>query len=91
MTKTEALAAALAHFGGSPTALARAIGGDVQRQHVEYWIKAGQGVPVPHCAAVEQALSGAITRRQLQPDVWHRVWPELVTDEFPAPAAQEAA
>ena len=90
MTKTEALAAALAHFGGSPTAMARAVGGDVQRQHVEHWLKQG-AVPVPHCAAVEAATGGAVTRRQLQPDVWHRVWPELVTAEFPAPADKAAA
>jgi DNA-binding transcriptional regulator YdaS (Cro superfamily) len=91
MTKTEALAAALAFFDGSPTALARAIGGGVQRQNIEHWMKLESGVPVPHCAAVEQATGGAVTRRQLQPDVWHRVWPELVTAEFPAPEPTPAA
>lgn len=90
MTKAAALAAALAHFGGSPTAMARAIGGGILRQHVEHWVSQG-GVPVPHCAAVEAATGGRVTRRQLQPDVWHRIWPELVTDEFPAPSEQAAA
>lgn len=80
MNKTEALTAALALFGGSPTAMARAIGGDVQRQHVEHWVKQG-AVPVPHCAAVERATGGVITRRHLQPDVWRRVWPELAASE----------
>lgn len=91
MTKTEALAAALAFFDGSPTALARAIGGGVQRQNVEHWVKSEFGVPVPHCAAVETATDGAVTRRDLRPDDWHRIWPELATAEFPAPELAPAA
>lgn len=33
---------ALAMFEDSPTKLARAIGGGVLRQHIEFWLKAGK-------------------------------------------------
>lgn len=38
------------------------------------------------CVAIERATGGAITRRALRADDWWRIWPELVTDEFPIPA-----
>lgn len=36
-----------------------------------------RGVPVEHCALIEQATSGVVTRQQLRPTDWHRIWPEL--------------
>jgi len=44
-----------------------------------------------YCVAIEVATAGAVTRRDLRPDDWHRIWPELVTDEFPAPEPTPAA
>jgi len=38
------------------------------------------------CVRIEQVTDGVVTRRLLRPDDWHRIWPELVTAEFPAPA-----
>lgn len=29
--------------------------------------------------AIERATSGAVTRRDLRPDDWHLIWPELAT------------
>lgn len=47
-------------------------------------------VPSPeYCVAIERATNGAVSRRDLRPDDWYRIWPELVNVEFPAP--QEAA
>lgn len=46
-----------------------------------------RGVPILHCLAIEQATAGAVTRRDLRPDDWQRIWPELDT----APAATAAA
>jgi DNA-binding transcriptional regulator YdaS (Cro superfamily) len=43
------------------------------------------------CVAIERATDGKVTRRDLRPDDWHRIWPELVTEEFPAPALPEPA
>jgi len=34
-------------------------------------------VPVAHGAAIEQFTDGAITRKQLFPADWQRIWPEL--------------
>lgn len=39
------------------------------------------------CVAIEQASAGKVTRRDLRPSDWHLIWPELVTDEHPAPTA----
>lgn len=35
------------------------------------------------CVAIERATCGAVTRRDLRPDDWHLIWPELA--EQPAP------
>lgn len=50
-------------------------------------------VPGPElCVLIESATGGAVTRRDLRPDDWWRIWPELVTDEHPAPEeARDAA
>jgi DNA-binding transcriptional regulator YdaS (Cro superfamily) len=37
------------------------------------------------CVLIEKITNGAVTRRDLRPDDWHRIWPELVTPEHPAP------
>lgn len=46
--------------------------------------------PVSPVAAVdiERATGGQVTRRELRPTDWHRIWPELVTDEHPAPSQE---
>lgn len=51
-----------------------------------------RGVPLLHCAAIELATGGTVTRRDLRPNDWWRIWPELVTAEHPIPAeARDAA
>lgn len=48
-------------------------------------------LPSPaNCTAIEKATAGAVTRRDLRPDDWHRIWPELITAEHPAPEAAQA-
>ena len=58
-------------------ALSDAIG--VRYQIVQGWRdkKRRVATPVEHCASIEVALNGAVTRQQLRPDDWHRIWPEL--------------
>ena len=46
-------------------------------------------VPVEHCAAIELATDGKVTRKELRPDDWQRVWPELV-DSAAAPLDEKA-
>ena len=74
---------------GSQAALAEKLG--VTRGAVNQWKSPDRFVPLEHCAAIERATNGAVTRRDLRPDDWHRIWPELVTAEFPAPADKAAA
>ena len=66
--------------------LARQVG--VSPALVYQWRTAKRPVPIEHCAAIEHATSGEVSRRDLRPDDWQRIWPELAT---PAPAQQEAA
>ena len=43
--------------------------------------------PTPqNCVAIEQATSGAVSRRDLRPDDWGDIWPELIDNEHPWPA-----
>lgn len=75
---------------GTGSKLAGVLG--VNRVLISQWAApGGRAVPVEHCAALELATGGAVSRRQLRPDDWHRIWPELVTSEFPAPEAKAAA
>jgi len=39
--------------------------------------------------SIERESDRAVTRRELRPTDWWAIWPELVTDEFPAPAPAE--
>lgn len=36
---------------------------------------------------IENESGGAVTRRDLRPNDWWLIWPELVTDEHPIPPA----
>jgi DNA-binding transcriptional regulator YdaS (Cro superfamily) len=69
--------------------LARLIG--VHPVLVSQWAGGKRDVPIEHCAAIEQATQGAVTRQQLRPADWARIWPELQGDEHDAsPPASSA-
>lgn len=38
------------------------------------------------CVAIEQVTHKKVTRRDMRPEDWHLIWPELVTAKHPAPA-----
>ena len=40
---------------------------------------------------LEEESGGELSRRMLCQKTWHRIWPELVTEEFPAPDEIEPA
>lgn len=48
---------------------------------VSQWLRPGTrtGRPVPpkQCVRIEQLTRGAVTRRELRPDDWREIWPEL--------------
>ncbi|WP_092002941.1 YdaS family helix-turn-helix protein [Polaromonas sp. OV174] len=77
-------------IAGSQRALAEAIG--LGQTAVANWIKRGGLVPVEHCAPIETAFSGAVTRKELRPDDWEIHWPELAVPATspPIPRAIEA-
>lgn len=53
--------------------LARRLG--VSKAAVSQWLSGV--VPIERCVAIERATNGAVTRRQLRPDDWQEIWPEL--------------
>lgn len=61
--------AAMAVLGGSPTAMAVAVGEPVKRQNVEHWLKSGR-VPAEHAPSVEAA-----TRRAGKPILCEELCP----------------
>lgn len=70
----EAFNKALVIVGG-PTEMARIIG--VTTQAVCFWRDGKRILPVEHGAAIEAATKGVVSRKELYPNDWRRVWPEL--------------
>ena len=73
----EALERAI-RIAGSQAALASICG--VVQGAVANWKSRGN-VPPEYCPAIERATNGAVTRRDLRPEDWQRIWPELATQE----------
>lgn len=47
----------------------------VKPNRVNNW--RSRGVPIDQCVPVERATEGEVTRRDLRPDDWEQIWPEL--------------
>ncbi|MGY6273483.1 YdaS family helix-turn-helix protein [Achromobacter denitrificans] len=62
----------------SAAALARSVG--VSPALVYQWRTDRRPVPVEHCASIELATAGAVTRRDLRPEDWQRIWPEMADE-----------
>ena len=60
---------------GGPAKLARALG--ISSSAVSQWVKGARPVPVDRMAAIERATGGVVTRRELRPEDWAEIWPEL--------------
>jgi DNA-binding transcriptional regulator YdaS (Cro superfamily) len=56
--------------------LANLIG--VSPAQINHWTSGFRPVPLQHCAAIELATNGVISRKDLCPDHWARNWPELL-------------
>lgn len=71
MADRTAIQRVLDRFDNSPSKVAAALGGNVKRQHVEYWVKVGR-VPAEHCPDLE-ALAD-VPCEELCPGVnWARI------------------
>jgi DNA-binding transcriptional regulator YdaS (Cro superfamily) len=44
---------------------------------VSQWRNGIRPIPIERCPDIERATEGAVTRRDLRPDDWQRIWPEL--------------
>ena len=74
---------------GGQTQLANALG--VTAAAVSHWVTGLRPVPIQHCFAIERATRGAVTRRDLRPDDWHLIWPELSDMPSAQPATAPTA
>lgn len=73
---------AAAKIVGSQKALARELG--ISSVAVGQWGRnsaASRGVPPKQCVRIEQLTSGKVTRRELRPDDWREIWPELAAND----------
>ncbi|MVW72155.1 YdaS family helix-turn-helix protein [Bordetella sp. 15P40C-2] len=64
---------------GRLATLARDIGAPIS--NTSEWASGRRPVPVERCADIERATDGAVTRRDLRPHDWARIWPELAEKE----------
>jgi DNA-binding transcriptional regulator YdaS (Cro superfamily) len=73
------------------------VGRRVSVVQLRQWIHGYDGrMPgAAYCVAIEAATDGQVTRRDLRPDDWHDIWPELAGPTHTAApqceARQEAA
>jgi DNA-binding transcriptional regulator YdaS (Cro superfamily) len=70
---------AACEYLGSQSALAKVV--QVKPPVVSQWINCLRPVPIEKCVAIEQATNGEVTRKDLRPDDWERIWPELSEKE----------
>jgi len=47
------------------------------------WIEGIRPVAIRHCIAIERATANQVTRKDLRPDDWQNIWPELATTGEP--------
>ncbi|WP_332888354.1 transcriptional regulator [Candidimonas nitroreducens] len=64
---------------GGMTKLAQKLGLPVQV--VSSWAAGARPVPIIRCVEIEELTGGEVTRKQLRPDDWWQIWPELRGEE----------
>lgn len=77
---------------GASRRMAEALG--AYASDVSSWASGRRRPGVAYCVAIEQHTQGAVTRRDLRPDDWQDIWPELADPQpntAPAPAQQAPA
>jgi DNA-binding transcriptional regulator YdaS (Cro superfamily) len=66
---------------GGGAKLAKLVG--VKPPTVSQWLKYTRPVPPIRCLAIESATGGIVSRSDLRPDDWHKIWPEFVPARQP--------
>ena len=54
---------------------------------ISQWANALRPVPPERCVEIERVTEGEVSRKDLRPDDWHKIWPELVAAPTPRRAA----
>lgn len=76
---------------GRQAALAKSIG--AHAPDVSRWADGSRPIPDKYGAPIESATSGLVTRKEMFPDTWFIVWPELLNNDnaptTPSPALIE--
>ena len=70
-----------ADFCGGITKLAAALG--IGQSVVSNWKARGTLIEAVYCTAIEQLTKGKVRRKDLRPDDWAAIWPELATIDGP--------
>ena len=58
---------------------------------ISQWANELRPVPPERCVEIERATAGKVSRKDLRPEDWHKIWPELAaapgraTDPVPVP------
>lgn len=60
---------------GRQVSLAEKIG--VGSNYLNQIVNGRRPLPIKYCAKIELATDGQVSRRDLRPDDWHEIWPEL--------------
>jgi DNA-binding transcriptional regulator YdaS (Cro superfamily) len=60
---------------GRQAALAKHLG--VSPPNVVAWSTGEKPIPLAHGAQIDLFTGGAVTRKEMFPDSWRRIWPEL--------------
>ncbi|QMT41260.1 transcriptional regulator [Neisseria shayeganii] len=60
---------------GASSALAKKSG--IHPEVISMYKTGKRKVTGKDCLKIEQATNGQVTRRDLRPDDWHEIWPEL--------------
>lgn len=63
---------------GRAAALARHLG--VSQAFMSDMASGEKSIPTDHMAAIEAFTAGAVTRREMCPQDWARIWPELAEE-----------
>lgn len=73
---------AINHFGGLAK-FSRALG--VKPPSALSWRDSNKPLPILRCVQIEQATNGLVTRKDLRPNDWHLIWPELAETQTKEP------
>jgi DNA-binding transcriptional regulator YdaS (Cro superfamily) len=74
-------------LAGGPAKVARCLTPPVSTQTVCFWRDGRRQLKADYGAELEQLTNGQITRKDIWPVSWQRIWPELADPVTPDPGA----